>query len=193
MHPNLILASTFTNQSKELTTLMNIVLVSIGIIAMSLLSQIAIPLPYTPVPMTGQTFGVLSIGLLYGRRLGLITILSYIALGTLGLPIFSNGKSGFLFFSASGGYLIGYIFAVLLCGRMAEKGWTQSYLKMFLLLLMAETLIYTFGLLQLHFFIKSSVFAAGLYPFIFGDLAKMALVIAIFPTAWKIKNRYMQS
>ena len=190
MNQNLLFASLFNANFTGNRTLNQVLLVTMGVIAMALLAQVAIPVPFSPVPLTGQTFGVLCLGLLFGRKLGLATILSYIALGSIGMPLFAKGGSGLLFFSPSGGYLVGYVFAVLLCGFFAEKGWTKSIFKLFAVLFVAEILIYAFGLTQLSFFIPSeAVLSAGLYPFILGDLTKMLMVAMLLPAVWKLKEK----
>lgn len=164
--------------------------IGLGVLFLALLAQVAIPIPGSPVPITGQTFGVLCLGLFYGRSLGLKTIVAYLLLGSLGMPLFAKGGSGILFFSATGGYLIGYIFAVLLCGYLAEKGWTKSFVKLGAAMLMAEVLIYFFGLVQLSYFVPGgTVLASGLYPFVFGDLVKMLLIVGAFPLMWALKKR----
>ena len=82
--------------------------------------------------------------------------------------------------------LSGYFFAALVCGYFADKGWTKSYFRTVLILFFANIILYAFGLFQLSFFIgNKNIFMAGLYPFIPGDIIKMALVTIILPTAWK--------
>lgn len=189
MNQNLLLAPQLNTDFTGNRILNQLLLAGFGILLLAVLAQVAIPVPFSPVPITGQTLGVLCLGLLYGRKLGLTTILGYIALGSIGLPLFAKGGSGLLFFSPSGGYLIGYIFAVVVSGYLAEKGWTKSSGKLLLTMLIAEAFIYAFGLLQLSFFIPSeTVLSAGLYPFIMGDLIKMALVALILPLGWKLKK-----
>ncbi len=189
MNQNMLFASQLNVDFTGNHILNQVLLTGFGVIALALLAQVAIPLPFSPVPITGQTFGILCLGLLYGRKLGLTTILSYIALGSLGMPLFAKGGSGILFFSPSGGYLIGYVFFVLICGHFAEKGWTKSPTKLLMAMLMGETAMYLCGLIQLSFFIPSNtVLSAGLYPFIIGDLVKMTMVATLLPTAWKLKS-----
>ena len=189
MNQSLLLASQLNTDFTGNRTLNQVLLTGFGVLVLSLLAQVAIPVPFSPVPITGQTFGILCLGLLYGRKLGLATILSYITLGSLGMPLFAKGGSGILFFSPSGGYLIGYVFFVLICGYFAEKGWTQSPVKLLIAMLLGETAMYICGLAQLSFFIPSeTVLSAGLYPFVIGDLVKMAMLAILLPTAWKIKK-----
>jgi biotin transport system substrate-specific component len=175
-------------KGKKLAGLENIILPIIGVIFLSLVSQISIRLPFTPVPLTGQTFGVLAIGLLFGKKLGIYATGAYILLGTIGLPIFGGGSSGLFFLTPSGGYIIGFFFAVVLCGYLSEKGWSESYVKTLISMLLAESIIYLFGLVHLYSFVKNNVFEFGLYPFIFTDLIKIFLVTLILPNTWKVFN-----
>ena len=90
------------------------------------------------------------------------------------------------FFTPSGGYIIGFFFAALICGYFADKGWTKSPVKLISLLVAAHAVLYFFGLLQLSVFLPNkNVFVIGLYPFIAGDVIKMMILSALLPTAWK--------
>ena len=102
-----------------------------------------------------------------------------------GLPFFGTGGPSLLFLKATGGYLIGYVFMVLICGYLTEKGWGKSYIKTFGIMLLAETAMYLCGLVHLSFFVKSNVLEMGLYPFVIGDLVKMALISFTVPSIWK--------
>lgn len=172
-------------KSKENNKIQEIVLIISGVIFLGLTAQIIIPLPFTPVPITGGTFGVLLIGLVYGKKVGLKTIISYLSAGMLGIPLFTGTGSGLLFLRPTGGYLIGYIFMVLICGYLTEKGWGKSYIKTFVMMVSAEIVMYLFGLFHLSFFVKSNLLTMGLYPFIIGDIIKMLLVTFTVPSAWK--------
>lgn len=182
------LISTFIGtESKEQSAIWNIFLVLTGTVFIALMANLKVILPFTPVPITGGTFAIMLVGLAYGKKLAPATVLAYIAAGTAGLPVFAGFKGGLTVFSPSGGYIIGYFFAVLICGYFADKGWTTSYYKTILILLLANIALYAFGLFQLSFFVgREDVLAAGLYPFIPGDIIKMALVTVLLPTAWKL-------
>ena len=172
-------------KEKNESRITELLLIISGTIFLGMTARITIMLPFTPVPITGQTFGVLMIGLVYGRKLGLKTIGSYLAAGMAGLPFFSTGGPGLLFLKPTGGYLIGYVFMVLICGYLTEKGWGKSYIKTFGIMLLAETAMYLCGLVLLSFFVKSNVLEMGLYPFVIGDLVKMALISFTVPSIWK--------
>ena len=189
MNQNILINEMVNLDGKNKTIIKKILLVITGVVFLALLAQVSIFLPFTPVPITGQTFGVLLIGLVYGRKLGVSTISAYIAAGTLGLPVFAGLGSGLIFLSPNGGYVIGYFFMVVLCGYLAEMGWTKSYGKTLIILLLAEIVLYFFGLVQLSFFVKKDLFLAGLYPFIIGDVIKVFLLTFILPSTWKfLKN-----
>ena len=181
------LISTLTGTgSGEQEIVKNIFLIVSGTVFIALMANIKIVLPFTPVPITGGTFAIMLVGLTYGKKLAPATLLAYIIAGSAGLPVFAGFKGGLTVFSPSGGYIIGYFFAALICGYFADRGWTESYLKTVIVLLLANIVLYTFGLFQLSFFIgDKNVFMAGLYPFIPGDIIKMALVTLILPTIWK--------
>ena len=181
------LISTLTGtRSGEQEIVKNIFLIVSGTVFIALMANIKIVLPFTPVPITGGTFAIMLVGLTYGKKLAPATLLAYIIAGSAGLPVFAGFKGGLTVFSPSGGYIIGYFFAALICGYFADRGWTESYSKTVIVLLLANIALYTFGLFQLSFFIgDKNVFMAGLYPFIPGDIIKMALVTLILPTIWK--------
>lgn len=186
MNQNILVNQIVNFKGKKERIIKEVLLVLAGVVFLTLTAQVRIYLPFTPVPITGQTFGVLLIGLVYGRKLGMSTLGTYIGAGTLGLPLFAGAGSGIVFFRPSGGYIIGYFFAVMLCGYLAEKGWTKSYIKTLFVILLAEIVIYFFGLAQLSFFIKKDLFLLGLYPFIIGDIIKVVLLTLILPGAWKV-------
>ena len=111
---------------------------------------------------------------------------AYLLAGSIGLPVFSGGTAGLPFFSPSGGYLIGYFMAVLLCGYLAERGWTKSFGRLTITMLLALSLIYLFGLAQLSFFVKDHLLEAGLYPFMAGELIKGTLVVLLLPPVCRL-------
>lgn len=168
--------------------LRNIFLILAGTLFLALAAQISIPLPY--VPITGQTFAVMLIGLVYGKKLGSATLLSYIAAGSLGAPVFAGFKSGLPTAYPSGGFIIGFFFAALICGYFADRGWTKSPLKLMVTLLAAHFVLYVFGLLQLSIFLpEKDIIKIGLLPFISGDIVKMLVLSALLPTVWKFTEK----
>ena len=185
MRQNTLINSIVKTESKELEVLKNILLVLGGVAFLSIMSQVLIPLPYTPVPISLGTFGVTLMALLYGRKLGTATILSYVTAGSLGAPIFAGGKAGSLF-SPTGGYILGYIVSAIILGYLADRGVTKSYLKTILSLMLSSTIILTLGALQLSLFVAGkNVFVIGVLPFLPGDALKSTTVTLLLPTLWK--------
>lgn len=176
-------------KNKEFEILKNVLLVMSGALFIALFSQLKINLPFSPVPISGGTFGVILISLLYGSKLAPTTVLTYIAAGTFGLPVFANFKSGSLL-SPTGGYIIGYFFASIICSYFVSKGYTKSFTKTIFTILLANVAIYTFGLIQLSIFVPNkNVFLIGLVPFIIGDIVKMLAVTSIVTTLTKHTNK----
>lgn len=152
-----------------------------------------IQVPFYPVPVTMGTFAVLAIGMAYGWRLGAATVLLYLAEGAAGLPVFAGPVAGPAYMMGStGGYLLGYVLAAAACGWLAERGWDRSVLTAALAMLIANVLIYLPGLLWLGTLLgwDKPILEWGLYPFIPGDLLKLALVAASLPLAWKLLAKY---
>ncbi|MCL1886062.1 MAG: biotin transporter BioY [Dehalococcoidia bacterium] len=148
------------------------------------LAQVRVP--FFPVPLTGQTFGVIMAGVMLGRRWGGVSMLIYAALGLAGVPWFTGAMSGF---TPTSGYLLGFVFATLFLGYFVDrKPEYCGFSKMFGLMLIASlVLIYLPGVLWLGFWMHNtggtatitSVFVAGVLPFIAGDVLKSALAAAL--------------
>lgn len=139
-----------------------------------------VQVPFWPVPMTMQTYVVLSVGALFGWRLGAMTILAYMAEGASGLPVFAgspaNGVGLVYLAGPTGGYLAGYVMAAVLVGRLAESGWDRSVARTALAVLAGEMVILSMGCAWLAAQMGwQKALAFGLGPFLFGDAAKMAL------------------
>ena len=161
-------------------------LVSIFVGVTAAAAQVRIPLPFTPVPITGQTFAVILCGAAIGARRGAFAQFAYLLLGSAGLPIFAGGACG-LPFGPSGGYLIGFVPAAYLIGFLVERGWDRRVRTASLAMLLGNAVIYAFGLPWLAAIVGGSttkVLALGLYPFLPGDLLKLALASTLLPTAW---------
>lgn len=152
-------------------------------------AQVSIPLPFTPVPITGQTFAVLLTGAMLGTRRGALSMLLYIAWGAIGLPVFAGGAAGFLrIIGPTGGYLLSYPLAAALVGALAERGWDRKQPLVPLALLLGNLVIYLAGVLWLAVFVGGigSAITKGFLPFIPGDLAKLALTSLLLPGGWKL-------
>ena len=172
-------------KTKEKEFFKSIFFVLSGVIFLSIMSQLIIPLYFTPVPISLGSFGVMLIALLYGRKLGTATVLSYVVAGSLGAPVFAGFKAGSLF-SPTGGYILGYIAAALILGFLSDKGIAKSYVKTFLSLLLASAVILVLGALVLILFVPSkNIFMIGVLPFLPGDMLKVVAATLLFPRLWK--------
>lgn len=149
-----------------------------GLTVLCLLAQIAIPLPWTPVPITGQTFGVTLIAMLFGRR-GLPIVVAYLALGAAGLPVFAAGKAG-LVWGPTVGYLVGMVFSAAIIGTLADQGWTKSLPRALVAGFCGSIAVFACGLIVLNQFMPSAaLLSAGLWPFMPGDVIKTSLAALI--------------
>jgi biotin transport system substrate-specific component len=146
-----------------------------------------------PVPLTMQTLAVLMIGAAYGARLGMATMLLYLAEGVAGLPVFAGPSLfglGYLL-GPTGGYLVGFPLAAGLVGFLAERGFDRSFPRMLMATLLGAALIHVPGVLWLStFFGIEKAVAVGLMPFIIGDGIKAALAALAFPIAWRVIERF---
>lgn len=173
------------------TALTNVLLVVAASLVTAAAAQLEIRLPWTPVPISGQSFAVLLSGLVLGARRAFLAQLLYLAEGSAGLPFFSGGAAGFAhLLGPSGGYLMAFPFAASLTGLLAERGWDRNPFTMFAAMLTGSTIIFGLGLLQLSRFVPAdALLGAGLLPFIPGDLIKSALAAGLFPLVWKLVNQ----
>ncbi len=154
-------------------------IVAMGIANLVLIacSQVRIPLPFTPVPITGQTFGVLVLGALLGSRYGTSVVIAYVLQGLIGLPVFAGWKGGIaVVFGPTGGYIVGFIFAAFVVGWLLERSWSRRLDLTFAALLIGNAVIYAFGLPWLALFVGwDQVLQMGLIPFLPGDLVKLLM------------------
>ena len=169
------------------------VLVMAGIAFLAIAAKIKVPM--FPVPMTMGTFAVLTMGAAYGERLGLVTILGYMLIGALGFDIFAGSSAenfGLTYMKGgTGGYLVGYVLAVIALGTLARAGWDRSALKMAGAMLLGNALIYVPGLIWLGMLYgwDKPILQWGLTPFLLGDVLKLAMAAIILPFAWKMVGR----
>lgn len=166
--------------SSENQRIANVFAVFGGVALLSLLAQVVIPVPWSPVPITGQTFGVSLVSLCWGTRRGLAAILGYLALGSFGLPVFAAGMSGFLL-GPTFGYLVGMAAAILVVSQLVEKGFAKGFYSTLVCLYVGSFLIFSFGLVGLSFFLpRHELLMAGLLPFVFGDLLKNIAATTVY-------------
>lgn len=157
-------------------------------LVIALSAQVSIHLWFTPVPITGQTFAVLLVGTLLGSKRGAAALLTYLAEGLAGMPVFANGTSGWAILSGpTGGYLVGFVAAAFVTGWLAERGWDRRVWTTALAMLMGNIVIYACGLMWLAKFVgAANVLEAGLTPFLTGDALKIALAAGLLPGGWKL-------
>ena len=166
----------------------DVVLVIAGSFLIGLSAKVQVLLPFSPVPVTGQTFAVLMLGALLGARRGSLAVLAYLVEGAAGMPVFAFGGGFAVLLGPTGGYLIGFIPAAYLTGRLAEKGWDRRIGTTILAMILGNAAIYTCGLFWLSCLVgfSTKVLTVGLYPFVFGDLLKIAFAAALLPSGWKL-------
>lgn len=154
------------------------------------LAQVSIPLPFTPVPITGQTLGVLLSGVVLGSRRAALALGLYLLEGAVGLPFFAGGRSGLG--GPTTGYLLSYPLAAFLTGSLAERGWDRKPLTAALAMLCGSLVVFTLGATWLSAFVGGArrAFLLGVLPFIPGDLLKTALASGLLPTLWRWLGRH---
>ena len=168
----------------------NIVLVLGGAAFVGISAQVIIPLPFTPVPLTLQTFAVLLVGAALGTWRGVASMFVYAAVGVAGVPWFSGGSSGWG--GASFGYILGFIVAAGVVGRLAERGATLTAVRTAGLMVLGNLVIYAIGVTYLKFAIDvtwGSALALGVAPFLIGDALKIALAAGLLPGTWRLLAR----
>ena len=179
------------------SALTQVLFVAAGVAFISLLAQIAIPVPGSPVPVTGQTLAVLLIGTTYGARLGVLTFATYLLAGVAGAPIFAPSATSAnhgidRLIGATGGYLVGMLIASLVLGYLADRKADQKFRTSFPALLLGDAIIFTFGLLWLQQTLDLSwakTIAAGFTPFILGEALKIAITATSLPLVWRRISR----
>ena len=157
----------------------NALTIGAGVLFLALTAQISIPLSFTPVPVTGQTFGVALIALLLGRARGATAVAAYLTLGAFGVPLFALGKTG-LSFGPTTGYLFGMLLAALVMGTLADLGWTKTFARTWVSAFIGSLITFTCGVLVLSLFVpREALLMAGVFPFIPGDIVKTLIVTTI--------------
>jgi biotin transport system substrate-specific component len=165
------------------------------------LAQISIHLPFTPVPITGQTLGVLLVGASYGAGLGVVTVLLYLAMAVAGLPVLAPDETGahaggievLRALSVTGGYLWGFVLAAGLVGWLARRGWDRTFPSAIGAMLLGSVVIYAVGvpwLMAAADLPLQQGLEFGLYPFVIGDLLKLLTAAGLLPLAWAAMARF---
>lgn len=199
MSINRLAASTpATRRAEDLTS---VLLVVAGVLVLTVAAKVQVP--FFPVPMTLQTLAVMGIAAAYGSRLAVLTVLAYLAEGALGVPVFANtppmmaGPAYFL--GPTGGFLAGFVAIAAIVGTAADRGWDRSVVKLLPAMLVGEIVMMALGFAWLAWFASLSsgatglgvekAFAAGVVPFILGDLLKIALAALLVPACWGLFAR----
>lgn len=169
--------------AKSLTR--NIFLVIATSLLLALSAQIAIPLPFSPVPVTFQTFVVLVAGAVLGSRLGALSVLVYLTEGMIGLPFFAKGAAGVAYLrGVTGGYLLGFVVAAFVVGLLVEKGLGRKVSTAVVAMGVGNVILYVFGIAWLQIILNVTITKAlflGLYPFIAGDVYKIGIGALLLP------------
>jgi biotin transport system substrate-specific component len=178
------------------TAFQPVLLVLLGSLFLGLLAQVSIILPFTPVPITGQTLGVALIGASLGRKLGFLTVITYLVEGVAGLPVFSAGGFGLAkLLGPTGGYLVAFPFAAALIGFLVEKyGADRKFFPTLFSMLAGDLITFTLGATWLAVWLAIGgkfpgifgVLMMGVIPFLPGSLIKASLAAGLLPTTWKL-------
>jgi biotin transport system substrate-specific component len=188
--PGAVLADLLLAGTAARSRVRDVALVLGGAALTGLAAQIAVPVPGSPVPVTGQTFVALLVGVGLGARRGLASMALYTVAGVLGVPWFSEGQSGAGF--ASFGYVLGMLLASAVVGTLARRGGDRGVWRTAGTMAVGTAVIYAVGVPYLAVVADmsaSQAIAAGLLPFLIGDALKAALAMGALPAAWKLAGR----
>jgi biotin transport system substrate-specific component len=168
----------------------DVALVTGGALFVAVAAQVSIPLPFTPVPITGQTFAVLLVGSALGAVLGASSLALYLLVGIAGAPVYADQSSGWDVVSGpTGGYLVGFLLAAALTGLLAQRGWDKRFSSSTTTMLTANVLIFVCGLVWLSHSLGTGLdktLEFGLYPFVPGEILKLYAAGALLPGAWRL-------
>lgn len=169
----------------------DLLIVICGSLLVGISAQIKVYLPFSPVPITGQTFVVLMLGAIFGSYRGGLTMLAYLLEGILGLPVFTNISGIAALFGPTGGYLVGFVVAAYIVGRLAEKGWDRRVTTTVAAMLIGDAVLLAFGFIWLTLLLADvrTAFITGVVTFVPGDILKIAMAAAILPVSWKLLRR----
>ncbi len=154
-----------------------------------------VKVPFWPVPMTLQTFAVMALAAAYGSRLGVATVIAYLAAGAAGLPVFTNTPPALAgpayLLGPTGGFLIGFVAAAFIVGHAADRNWDRSVPKLLAAMLAADLAVFALGLAWLGVAVPAlgyswQLLEAGLFPFLLGDVLKVLIAALAVPAAWHV-------
>lgn len=171
--------------------LTDVALVVLGSAVMAGLAQISFRLPFTPVPISGQTLGVLVVAASLGAWRGAAAMLLYLGEGAAGLPVFAEGLSGAVYLTSmpTTGFLWGFVAAAAVVGLLAQLGWDRTVGSAIGAMLVGEVVVFAFGVSWLSHFLGvpgQKAIELGLYPFVLGELVKLLIAAGVLPVAWRL-------
>lgn len=167
----------------------DIFIIIFGSLLVAFSANLRFYLPFSPVPVTAQTFVVLILGILLGSKRGALTMLAYIVEGLAGLPVFTNGIGLVALAGPTGGYLIGFVAAAYITGLLAEMGWDRKIVTTIAAMILGDSIILTFGFAWLAILTNfKTAFLAGFLVFIPGDILKVTFAGVVLPNIWKLIN-----
>ncbi len=178
---------------KKLSFQYDIVAILISSLLIGISSKINFVLPFTPVPVTMQTFSVLFLSMVLGKEKAFTTILIYIFEGVAGLPVFAKGGGVQYLLGPTGGYVIGFLFGGYVVGWLSELGFDKKFFLTVIAMTIGNLIIYFFGVLWLSVSLHIGVYKAillGMVPFIYGDFIKIFFASLLLPTGWKILKKF---
>jgi len=180
-------AGIFRPDEKIRAFIYDAIIILCGSLLVAYSAQLKFYLPFSPVPVTAQTFVVLVLGVLLGSRRGALTMIAYIAEGALGLPVFAAGYGLAAIVGPTGGYLFGFVVSAYIVGLLAEMGWDRRIITTIAAMIIGEVILLTFGFAWLAVLTNvKTAFVAGFASFIPGDILKIMLASMVLPALWKI-------
>jgi len=187
MNPIAVYLDDLRSRAERYALARDAALVVAGSLIVALSAQVAVRLPFSPVPVTAQTLAVLLVGATLGSKRGALSLLAYLVEGLAGLPVFAAGASGPAYLlGPTGGYLAGFVAAAFVTGWLVERGWGKHVGRALLAMLAGSATIYLFGLSWLSLFAGRQALALGLLPFLAGDVVKAIAGAALLPAGWWI-------
>lgn len=188
-HSNALAIRTISGTSTE--ALKYVLMVAFGVALITLSAKMKIPLWPNPTPVTLQTLAIFGIAAVYGSRLSLVTLFSYMAIGAAGLPIFAGTPEkglGLLYMAGpTGGYLAGFVVMAYITGLAADRGWATNPFKLAGAMLVGEVIMLSMGALWMgYLFGSDKIIAWGIGPFIVTDFIKLAIAACIVPAIWNL-------
>lgn len=186
-------ATLFPTSRNETRLAQNVLLALVGSALLTLSAKVQVPL--YPVPISMQTFVVLVLGMAYGPRLGLATVLLYLAEGAAGLPVFANTPERGIglpyMMGPTGGFLVGFAVGAWFCGWLAERGWDRSLWRTAIAITLGHVIILGLGWAWLATLIGPvKAYFGGIAPFYLATLYKTVLAVAVMPGAWWLVGRF---